>query len=183
MMDFLPLDQLIARIDARLAGMTGAPAQGSEPEAEKGKARYIRFSAADTQLAAPLEKCLEIGHLPQITPLPNLPSWLLGVSNIRGEILSMVDLKGFFHWPTRRASPLDMFIVVSDRDMKTALVVDRVLGIFSEAATDRGLTSNPFKDPAVSGYLSGVFTLEGQMVALLNPEALLFSGAMQQVSR
>ncbi|MFW5637374.1 MAG: chemotaxis protein CheW, partial [Thermodesulfobacteriota bacterium] len=60
--------------------------------AHRDEVQLIKFMMDDLLLAVPLPKALEIGRQPVITPLPNLPGWVLGVSNIRGEIISMVDL-------------------------------------------------------------------------------------------
>ena len=64
-----------------------------------GMEQYVCFHLDNILLALLLSKALEIGQKPDITPLPNLPDWVLGVSNIRGEIISIVDLKGFFKIP------------------------------------------------------------------------------------
>ena len=103
----LSLEQLVAEIDRETNEIPGPDAvvpKTVEPGADhavgpEGQAfnreQFIRFYLNDILLAIPLKSALEIGHRPVITPLPNLPDWLLGVSNVRGEIVSIVDLKIF----------------------------------------------------------------------------------------
>lgn len=49
----------------------------------------------------------------EVTPLPNAPDIILGVINIRGELVSVIDLRHRFHMPTREIRPSDQFILVS----------------------------------------------------------------------
>lgn len=96
-----------------------------------GGESVIQFTLGEVRAAVPLDRAVEIGRHPQITPLPNLPGWLLGVGNVRGEIVSMVDLAAFLGMDRPRSAHRRRFIVVRNLDMRVGLVVDRILGIRS----------------------------------------------------
>jgi len=70
-------------------------------EVDPGKP-YLQFILAGHDYAVGLTNVLEIGSPAAITPLPHVPEWLLGVSNLRGDILSVVDLRLFFGLPRAR---------------------------------------------------------------------------------
>lgn len=163
----IPLEELITEIDTE----TGETVRdyAVHKAADYGYEQYIRFFLEDILVAIPLSSALEIGYWPQITPLPNLPTWILGVSNIRGEIVSVVDLKGFFKLSSRGLTRNRRFIIVHNRDMKVGIVVDRIMGIFSlDRRNAHIVQSNPYEAGELSSYISGVVVLEESEKTLLN---------------
>ncbi len=165
-MDSIPLEKLIAEIDRE----TGWVAEGGRKTTAYGHDQYIHFFLEDIPLAIPLSSALEISHRPDITPLPNLPDWLIGVSNIRGEIVSIVDLKAFFRILSRRARRNRRFIIVHNQEMKVGMLVDKIAGILSLARSDAEMIrSSPYGEGEISAYISGVVAMgEGDTEDLLN---------------
>ncbi len=151
-----PIDDLVRQIDAELRPKIAPfPGMGLQPEkAEVAQVRagdqYVRFFLANILLAAPLESAREIGRMPRVTKLPNLPDWILGVSNIRGEIVSVVDLRGFFGLEGVPGDPGawagKMFIILSREEMKVGVVVDRVAGILYLDTRKTGLQKPPYRE-------------------------------------
>ncbi len=65
----------------------------------------------------------------EITPLPKLPDIVLGVLNVAGEILPVLDIRRRFHLPSRETDPADHLILARTARRRVALVVDRVSGV------------------------------------------------------
>lgn len=179
MSEIPPLEQLIAEIDREIDMLPSGDRQ--IPIRPVNRKQYIRFLLGDMLLAIPLSAALEIGHLPTITPLPNLPDWVLGVSNIRGEIISIVDIKlflGLFSQGIKRDS---RFIVIRRQEMKVGLVVDKVLGIFSTDQNNIEIQESPYQtseDAGMSAYVSGVIITEDGLLNLMDTDKLLSSHRM-----
>lgn len=184
------LEELIADIDRE----TGHPVRGSgntvplfvRPGAY-GHNQYIRFFLEHILLAIPISSALEISHRPPVTPLPNLPDWVLGVSNIRGEIISVVDLKTFFGLSAQESKghqPVSkMLIIVRGKEMKVGMIVGRVIGIFSPDRTDAEiLRENPYKEGEIASYISGIMVSRGKqdevLMNILDIDRLLASPKM-----
>ncbi|MCP4113085.1 MAG: hypothetical protein GY749_47415 [Desulfobacteraceae bacterium] len=187
----IPLDELVAEIDAETLG-TGEEetADSRQDIAEKlsGHEQYIRFYLEDIQLAIPLSSAIEIGNRPNITTLPNLPDWVLGVSNIRGEVISMVELKTFFglQLTKKRYIPASqkMTIIVRNEDMKVGMIVDRVMGIFYLDRSDKDIQKSPYEEAKseLISYISGVVapgeSSEENLMNILDINKLLSSQRM-----
>ena len=175
------LVELVAEIDRETEKATdGEPGQES-PQKDPGDVRarqYIQFNLGATLLGIPLLNGLEIGHLPDITSLPNLPDWVLGISNIRGEIVSIVDLKGFFGLPTRGPERGSRFIVMHNKDTKVGMVVDGIKGILSLDRIDADIQDSPFSRGETSSYVSGFVVSEEQPLYILDADKLLSSPRM-----
>jgi purine-binding chemotaxis protein CheW len=71
----------------------------------------------------------EVYPLIEITPLPGTPPFIQGIVNIRGQILSVIDLKKFFELPEKGLFDLNKIIIVRDDNMEFGILADAVLGI------------------------------------------------------
>ncbi|QEG21432.1 chemotaxis protein CheW [Mariniblastus fucicola] len=133
------LSNLLDQISAAIEGSsTDALASGIDDEAdEDGDAvvelgpRYVVFEIGDQQYGIPLDGVLEIDRCGKVTSLPRTPAWLRGVTNLRGQILSVTDFRDLLGLSDQRRAVGEKIIVVhsESHDSCTALVVDRVLGI------------------------------------------------------
>ncbi|HEY0429664.1 MAG TPA: chemotaxis protein CheW [Pyrinomonadaceae bacterium] len=54
--------------------------------------KFIVFFLNDELFAVSAAEVAEVVNLPVVTPLPRVPEWLLGIANLRGEIITVVDL-------------------------------------------------------------------------------------------
>jgi len=68
----------------------------------------------------------EVLPLMELTPLPCTPSFILGIINVRGRILSVVNLKDFLNLPARGITNLNRVIVVKKNEIEIGLLVDEV---------------------------------------------------------
>lgn len=123
------LAELLAGLDAELAEELRReqriPAESGPSAALQEIGRHICFTLADRHLAIPLALVLEVGELETVRPLPFLPDWADGVTNIRGQIVSVTNLAAFFRLAAKKSRT---FIIIHDSGMKTAIVVDRITG-------------------------------------------------------
>ena len=55
----------------------------------------VTFSVGDTNMACNIDRISEILPCPQATPVPGSKSWIIGLANVRGELLTVVDLSWF----------------------------------------------------------------------------------------
>lgn len=111
----------------------------------------------------------EVYSLKDFTPLPGTPSFVLGVFNARGKILSIVDLKKFFNLPEKGLGQLNKVIVLRNAKMEFGIVVDELIGA-------RLIALDAIQDspPTVTGIgavnLRGV---TGERVIILDAEKIL----------
>ena len=188
MMAPTPLADLIENIDAQL-DRTGEldvwqenPLQSMLHRGNRQE-QYIRFHLGSYNLVLPLERTLEIGHRPAITALPNLPEWLMGVSNIRGEIVSVVDLARFLDLAADRSKIGERFMLVHNNSIKTGFIVDRITGLFHlETDYDR-IQPDPNHSTGISSYVKGIVTLPEETLHILDIEALLASERLNCFTR
>ncbi|MDD9951258.1 MAG: chemotaxis protein CheW [Zetaproteobacteria bacterium] len=87
--------------------------EGLTSEEETDKQRYLVFKIQDQMYAFPLMNIQEVNGLLQITPLPNVPKYYRGLINLRGKIISVIDLRMKFGLKD-----------IVDRDKSTSIVIN-----------------------------------------------------------
>jgi purine-binding chemotaxis protein CheW len=71
----------------------------------------------------------EICPLHDFTVLPGVPAFVLGLINVRGQILSVISLKRFFNLPEKGLSDLNKVIVAQGPQVEVGILADRIVGI------------------------------------------------------
>ncbi len=179
------LDDLIAAIDSEMDALhsmeTGIDLAGEETAVTGTTEQHIIFNLADVDYAIPIGSVIEIGRPLPITTVPNAPNWMLGVANLRGDIISMVDLRGFLGLPaTGIEQDGRMLVAQSDTEEITiGLIVDRVSGIAGLRVNAIGAPTAPIEDQ-IAPYLRGVYEQSGRLLVVLDLNKLLLSTEMQQ---
>ncbi|MFH0879068.1 MAG: chemotaxis protein CheW [Lentisphaerota bacterium] len=149
-----------------------ARALAKEPEEEAAAREFldiIEFGLAAETYGIESAFVREVYPLDDFTPLPGTPPFVLGIVNVRGQILSVVDLKKFFNLPERGLAQLNKVIVIRNDRMEFGILADAILD-----ARPIPLDTVQSSPPTVTGigaeYLKGV--TEEHMI-LLDAEKIL----------
>jgi purine-binding chemotaxis protein CheW len=74
--------------------------------------------------------------LKDLTPLPCTPPFVAGIINVRGRILSVIDIRKFFDLPEKGLSDLNRVIIVHNGEMEFGILADEILGTRSIPLTE-----------------------------------------------
>ncbi|MDQ3815813.1 MAG: chemotaxis protein CheW [Armatimonadota bacterium] len=100
-------------------------------EAAEDNLQVVEFLLANERYAVETTHIREVYPLKEITPVPCTPPYVLGIINIRGQILSIIDIKKFFDLPDKGLSDLNKVIIVHADQMEVGILADEVLGLRS----------------------------------------------------
>ena len=131
-------DRVIALLkDLEAAARMNAAPLPSGPAAEP-EWQGMGFQVGGVRLVAPLEDIGEVIMLPRITRVPRVREWLLGLANIRGRLIPIVDLHLFLAMPPTQPVSRWRVLVVEDGDLVAGLLVEQLLGMqyFAERASE-----------------------------------------------
>jgi purine-binding chemotaxis protein CheW len=73
----------------------------------------------------------EVYPLKDFAPLPGVPQYILGIVNVRGHILAVIDLKKFFSLPEKGLGELNKVIIIQNENMEFGILADEIVGIKS----------------------------------------------------
>lgn len=131
-----------------------------------GIQQFISFTIGAEEYGVDIMAIREIKGWTATTELPNTPSYLRGVINLRGAIIPIFDLRARFEGRLTEANARHVIIVVSVSDRVIGILVDAVADIITVAAADiQPVPDLEGKEHA--GFLTGLVTVDGRMVALL----------------
>ena len=182
------LETIIAQIDQSplmprsvSAAQSDAAATHQATRSPRTSGKYIIFSLADARYAVPIHQVLEVGEPQRITPVPNVPHWVMGVTNLRGDIISVVDCGAFLNLHDKITLEMSSMCVVRNqkRNLTTSLMVDRIEGMLNLADDLIVLPEASLGDRLIP-YLQGVYDHDGQLLNVLNLEGLLSSMELSQ---
>ncbi len=88
--------------------------------------QYLVFSLADREFAVKAEFVQGVERLVDVTPVPNVVPWVRGVMNLRGSIISVVDLRMFLDLELLPYSPRTRLLSLQYNEMVICFVVDGV---------------------------------------------------------
>jgi purine-binding chemotaxis protein CheW len=72
----------------------------------------------------------EVCPMNELTPLPGTPPFVLGIVNVRGQVLSVIDIGKLFDLPQRGVSDLDRIILLRNGEMELGILGNTILGVF-----------------------------------------------------
>lgn len=148
------------------------------------RAQYVTLGVADELFAAPVEKVQEILDMRPIARLPQAPETLLGMIDVRGQGIPVVDLRLTLGLPPAADSENTRIIVLAlageDSDLRLGLRADRVFEV--TILDDEALDPPPAVSGAWSGRcIAGIGRRNGRFVTVLDLERLL--GSFEDTSR
>jgi purine-binding chemotaxis protein CheW len=122
----LTADERKAILKARAKALA---AEQEPDQCEQDWLEVIEFVLADEKYAVESSYVREVCPFKEFTPIPGTPAFVLGIINVRGEIISVVDLKKFFGLPEKGLPDLRKVILISDGEMEFGLLADTVVGL------------------------------------------------------
>jgi len=129
-----------------------------ELEAKGEKDEYVEvleFLLAHEMYGVELKYVREVYPLKELTPIPAIPAFVLGIVNVRGEILSVIDIKKFFDLPEKGLTDLNKVIILHSADMEFGILADSIIGVRNILLSELK-TSLPTLTGIREEYLKGV---------------------------
>ncbi len=120
----------------------------------------VGFRLDELKLVSPLDQVSEVLPCPAMTPVPGTKPWLKGVANVRGNLVTIIDMAEYFGKTPVYADERARILVINIPGLNTALMVHEVLGLrhFDEELERQDLSG---LDDPVLAHLSGAF-LQGE---------------------
>jgi len=128
--------------------------------------QFITFTIGGEEYGVDIMAIREIKGWTASTELPNTPSHMRGVINLRGAIVPILDLRARFGRGSTTTTPRHVIIVVAVGNRVAGILVDAVADILAVAAGE--IQPTPQVERSDSGFLTGLVTVDGRMVALLD---------------
>lgn len=98
-------------------------------ERDEASLQVVEFMLSYDRYAIPSARVKEVRPLRELTPVPCTPPFIAGIINVRGQILSVLDIRTIFEIQQRGLTDLNKVIVVRYGDLEVGILADSILGV------------------------------------------------------
>ncbi len=128
--------------------------------------RFLSFSLGKEEYAIELLSVREVTAIPEITPVPFTPSYFLGFMNLRGQVISIIDLRQKFNIKSQN-NPKTAVIICDLKPIVLGIVVDSINSVI--APTPEEIAPKPhIESNQNTEYITGVYQKDKRLVLFLN---------------
>jgi purine-binding chemotaxis protein CheW len=151
-----------------------AAAMREEAVADSNVVQMVSFMLEDIEYGIDILQVHEIIRIPEITRLPNTPSYIKGVINLRGSVVPVVDMRERFGLPQGTQTDQTRIIVIETGDKLIGLWVDSVYQVVRLPHANIDPPSELIEGISEE-FIKGVGRLRNRLIIILNFESLLFA--------
>jgi len=140
----------------------------------------VGFRIGRETFGVPIELVHEIGRVPDITAVPDAPEYIEGVINLRGKIISVVDLRKRFGEREITWTKKNRILVVELENKMVGLIVDSASEVLKVPRTEVDAPPNVFEEGELN-YVTGVGKLNGRLIILIELGKILQRGELKRL--
>lgn len=140
----------------------------------------VGFQVGRETYGVPITSLHEIVRVPEITVVPDAPTYVEGVINLRGKIVSVIDLRKRFGEKNVDASRRNRILVVEHKGRLCGLIVDAASEVLKISGADVEPASAVFQDEGLN-CVTGLGKYNGRLIVLLDMDKLLAYSGMWHV--
>jgi purine-binding chemotaxis protein CheW len=133
----------------------------------ESRRQYATFVLDGLYFGIEVLRVQEVIRHQQMTPVPLAPPAVKGLINLRGQIVTALDLRTRVGLAARRAGEFPMNVVVRTNDGAVSLLVDEI-GDVVEVSADQFESTPDTVQARVDGLVDGVYKLSGRLLLILN---------------
>ena len=125
--------------------------------------QLVVFALDDRRYALRLSAVDRVVRMVDITPLPKTPDVVLGVINVQGKIIPVIDMRRRFHLPERKAALTDRLVIAHTARRPVALAADAVSGVLEYPGQDIVAAEGVLPDVE---YVEGIAKLRDGLILI-----------------
>ena len=141
----------------------------------------VGFRIGRETFGVPIHLVHEIVRVPDITAVPDAPDYVEGVINLRGKIVSVVDLRKRFGEKEIISDKKNRILVAEVEGKMVGLIVDAASEVLKIPHTEIDVPPNVLEEGEVH-YVTGVGKLNGRLIIMIDLSKILQRGELRRIS-
>ena len=150
-----------------------------QPEGER--TQWVTFSLEDEIYGIDVMRVQEVLPLSEIAPVPGAPPYVLGIINLRGNVVTVIDTRMRFGLPAREPDNASRIVVIEAGDQVAGILVDSVAEVINVSESEVDTAPNVGNEES-SRYIHGVVSRGEQLLILVDVDKLLSREEWEEVS-
>ncbi|MFC1668905.1 chemotaxis protein CheW [Spirochaetota bacterium] len=147
--------------------------QSEDDNIDEDIVQFVSFMLEDVEYGIEILTVHEILRIPDMTRLPNVPSFIIGVINLRGNIIPVVDVRERFSIPQKEYTEQTRIIVIETDDKLVGLLVDYVHQVVRIPQSHIDEPSDLIEGVSEE-FISGIARMRDRLIVILNITNLIF---------
>lgn len=175
-----PLQPFDVLLDYERRSISHEPGRPEQIEAE-GHWRGVGFRLGTRHLLVGFDEVVEIIPLPAATPVPGASPWMLGVANVRGTLLPIVDLKQFMDGERTALHESTRVLVVRQSGGNVAVLIDELYGqrTFND---EHAIETDESEESRFNGFIKQSYRLNDLVWGVFNMALLTRTPEFRQAA-
>lgn len=129
--------------------------------------KHVSFALANETYALNAAKVNEVLRYTEITPVPGAPHFILGIINLRGNVVTVIDARTVFGMSVVEQTPSSRIIVVDIEEFVVGILVDRVAEVIDLNKNLIEVAPSTSQDPSTK-FITGLFNTDNRLLILVD---------------
>jgi purine-binding chemotaxis protein CheW len=143
--------------------------------------QFVTFILMDEIYGINVMQVQEVLRITEIAPVPGAPTYVLGIIDLRGNVVTVIDTRTRFGLPTKEVDDASRIIVIESEKQVVGILVDAVAEVVELRETEIDAAPNVGTEES-SRYIQGVATQEDSLLILVDLNKLLTDEEWQEIS-
>lgn len=144
-----------------------------ERSSQDDSIQAVAFQLDNATMLIDMASVAEVSPQPPVTRLPGVQRWVRGIANVRGQVLTVVDLHEFFELSGARNPAFNRVIAIEKGETRLGVIVDRIIGM--RQITIKQIRPEPSQDcpDSMKSCVSGAVLIDNDWMDVFDPEKLI----------
>jgi purine-binding chemotaxis protein CheW len=143
--------------------------------------QWVTFHLEDEKYGVPVEQVKEVLRYTEITPVPGAPDYVLGIINLRGNVVTVLDTRKRFALQSFEITDATRIVIIEVDNQVIGILVDRVSEVMRLNSEEIETAPNVGNDES-SRYIQGVASRNGNLLILVDINKLLTDEEWQEMA-
>ena len=142
--------------------MSGIEAKQNDPIIQ-----WVTFRRSDEKYGINVMQVQEVLRVTEIAPVPGAPSYVLGIINLRGNVVTVIDTRDRFGLLSRDPDDVSRIVIIETKDHIIGILVDSVAEVVEMRVSEIGAAPNVGNEES-SKYIQGVTSRDNELLILVD---------------
>ena len=143
--------------------------------------QWVKFGLSGENYGIRVHKVQEIQRYSEISPIPGAPSYVIGIINLRGNVISVLNTREKFALPESEVTDDTRIVILEVGKQVIGILVDSVAEVISLQSSDVDIAPNVGNDETAK-FIEGVSNKDGELLILLDVDKILNEDEWQDLS-
>lgn len=153
----------------------------TDSQADSGSLQCVTFTLEDETYGINVMQVQEVLREVEVAPVPGAPPYVLGIINLRGNVVSVIDARSRFGLPTKDSDDMTRIIVIEAQQQIIGILVDSVAEVVDIKRSEID-TAPSVGNSETAKYIDGVVSRGEKLLILVDLNKLLSDAEWGEIS-